>query len=641
MAAVCLWATAPTYAVASAPRSDAEAQARRLLGEIEEAVTPRQRYLARKHAAELADRFPSCESCRRAYARVLQRCGLWYDAARQWRRLLKLRENDPEALLSLADHHVAEGLRYVHMVSGPISLATYGDEDLEAAFDYLTRLRQTPGSHGTAEMRLAELAVALGRWDTAIRHATSAALFGGEPNAHALLGAALWREGDPEEAAREFAVFLESAPDSARALYNDPDFFFSRRGLDLRRLDQPTPAEDSAWDHRDPRLLTQENERLLEHYARITIASVRCRSRPGAWDGHRTEPGVLLIRFGEPVEQTRIRPEITDDGSLRYEELRYHYPEFTIALDDRSLLGRFHLAGAGRRDSLSFVEGVRLIKRLKERYDPHDGELPLAMAARSWVLPRGDGGLAVAAVDIPTRGVEFQWDGHTPPYARFSVATRWRCLESGESRRASERFETDRIRGCTESPGFSAAFVETLTAGEWEFSLEVEDRSTGTWARVDTTLLVSPPSSSRLLLSGPIPCWVGENPVAGGIPLETTDLIPAALPAYGSLGTLAMYFEVHGMTPARWNIHQGSITYAVRRTDERSWWRKVFGGRRGTEVSVETEIQGPGTSLFSTVEVQLPPVPGGAYQFHLRCIDDVVGATATGQEAFLVCGQGE
>lgn len=631
--------TSENTAPATGP-PEAEESARQLLFQLQAATTPRRLYLTRKRAADLTDRFTSCVMCRRVHARALERAGMGDEAARQWRRLLKLRADDTEALLALADYHVAEGLRYRTMVSGPISLAEFGYEDLEHGVEYLARLRKIHGGKGAAEMRLAELALTLGKWSEAIQYATSAAMFSNEGNAHAILGAALLRLGDPEEAAREFAVFLDACDDSVRALYNDPSFFFARRGLDLRKIDQPADTGISSWDERDPRLLTPENERLLEHYTRVTIAAVRCGSKPGAWDGMRSEPGVLLVRFGEPVDETRIRPEIGDDGGLRFEELRYYYPEYTIVMDDQSLMGRFHLAGGGRGDSLSYVEGVRLIKRIKERFDPHGGEPALAMTTRSWVLPRRDKGLAVTAVDIPAGDLELHWDGQSAPFARFAIATVWRSQETGIATRSAERFEADRIRGCTSAPGFSAAVMETLTAGTWQSSLEVEDRSTGRWSRRDTTLIVADVAMQPgLSLVGPIPCWGATGQATAGMPLEAGSLVPTSRPVYGAQDTLIMYFEVHALAPDRWGFHRGSITHAVGRVDERPWWRRVLGGGVGPGVSVEVKAQGRGDSILSNFEIRLPPVVAGVYEYLLRCVDNVSERSAEDRCTFRVCGE--
>lgn len=564
---------------------------------------------------------------------------MWGDAARQWRRLLTLNEADAEALLALADYHVSEGMRYRSMVSGPISLADFGQEELEQGVTYLARLRQVPGGHGPAELRLAELALTLGRWSDAIRYATSAASFSGEPKAHAILAAALLRIGDTESASREFAQLLDDADDATRGLYNDPDLFFARRGLDLRRDALPASGNPAAWDERDPRLLTPENERLLEHYARVTIAAVRCASRPGRWDGARTEPGVLLIRYGEPASETRVRPEITDDGRLKYEELRYHYPEYTIVMEDQSLNGRFHLSGGGAGDSLSYFEGVRLIKRIKERYDPHRGEPPLRIETASWVFPRLDTGVAVTAIDLPASGLELQWDGKSAPFARVAVATRWRALESGRSEVATQRFEVDEMRGCPDSPGFCAALFDTLDPGTWRFSLEVEDRTTGRWTRLDTTVAVPAQGpGARLTVVGPTPCWQGR-PEPTGTPLEQGTLVPTARPAYGGRDTLVMYFEVHGLKADPNGLHHGSLIYAVRRMDRRPWWRRVIGGKGDSEVSVEAEAQGPGDQIVSRVEVRLSRPVAGEYEFTLHCVDDIAGKAATGRMTFQVCGR--
>ncbi len=621
---------------ASRPSSTAEAQAGEVLLELSEATTPRRLYLARARARELVERFGSCVTCRRAYARALDRSRMWADAARQWRALLRLEPDDEEALLALADYHMGEGLRYRTMVSGPLSLSGFAAKDLTRAVGYLERLVRLPGGHGAAHCRLAELALVLERWPEVVSHAGVAA-FAGCHRGHALAGAALVRSGDLEGASREFALFFEASSDSIRALYHDPACFFARGDLGVGRSSPPADCDASSWDDRDPRLLTPENERLLEHFARLTIASVRCASRPGRWDGALTEQGVLIIRYGEPIAEVRLRPEIGDEGRLRPEELRYHYPEFTVALEDRGLLGWFHLCGGGKGDSLSLVEGVRIIRRVRERYDPHGGKPSLPMAMASWLLPRSPW-LVVVALDIGAHGVQFHWDGSPMPEAHLAMATRWREAERGDDRRYTERLVVDELRGCPDSPRVGIAVTETLSVGTWRLSLEVEDRSTGLWARRDTTLLVPRPSASRSLgLFGPIPCWNPTGTPAFGHTLEDSPLLPTPDPRWGARDPLLMYFEVHGLAPTSQGGHEATITYSVRPVARGPWWRTILRRPAREEVSVEIEAHGPGTSLHSGVEVRLLDPAFPRYEFTLRCLDEVGGTTAEGQAVLRVC----
>lgn len=53
------------------------------------------------------------------------------------------------------------------------------------------------------------------------------------------------------------------------------------------------------WVNRDPRLLTNENERLLEHWARLVLADLLYRPYIGEKAGWQTKRGELLVRYGD------------------------------------------------------------------------------------------------------------------------------------------------------------------------------------------------------------------------------------------------------------------------------------------------------------------------------------------------------
>lgn len=604
-------------------------------------LSHRQLYLVRAKAGRLSQRYPDCTSCTRVYARSLERSGMWYEAKRRWEWILRRLPNDEEALLSLADHHIVEGLRYKDMTSGIITLMGFGIDDLNQAIFYLSTLRKTDHGQRTAEMRLAELSVALGNWEEAVRYAKTLEMFAEYPQAKAILGTALLRMSDREGAGKAFAGFLNVASDSTKRLYNDPSFFFASRVLHLTQDVEPTDRDAVLWKERDPRLLTAENERLLEHYARVTIASIRLGSRPGMWDGWRTEPGVLLVRYGEPRVQGRIRPELGDSGGIRHEELQWHYNDMTVVFKDYMQSKTYHLAGGWVDEPSSYLRVIHELKRTKERYDPHRGRRPLAIDWDIWLLPRGKETLAVVATDVPRDELELVWteDGGAEAYIKRAV--RWRRPGGHASRLdTSASFLTPlQARGCEYERSFGFVRHESLSAGSWELTLEFEDGLSGRWNRHDSTLVIETPPERALTLAGPIPCWKTGQDAEARLPLEQSSLLPTAVPVYSPDDTLVMYFEVHGLAQTARGQHHGRIRYAVKQEAKRPWWSKLLGRSKAFQISADIDAEGRGPRIRSRLALELPKADPGDYEFLLTCVDELTGQHARGAIKLNVCGE--
>jgi GWxTD domain-containing protein len=559
----------------------------------------------------------------------LERSGMWYEAKRRWELLIERLPEDEEALLSLADHYTAEGLRYKDMTSGIITLMNFGIKDLNQAILYLSTLRKTRNGQRTAEMRLAELSVALGNWEEAVRYAKTLELFSEYPQAKAVLGTALFRMADREGAAKAFAGFLDVVPDSTKRLYNDPSFFFESRVLYLAGDAEPEDEDAALWEERNPRLLTVENERLLEHYARLTIASIRLSSRPGMWDGWRTEPGVLLIRYGEPRAQSRVRPELGDHGGVQHEELQWHYNDMTVVFKDYMQSRNYQLAGGWVDEPASYLRVVHELKRAKERYDPHRGRSPLAIDWATWLLPRDNATLAVVATDVPRNELELVWTEDEGAEAYIKRAVRWRGPGGQPALLDTAAFFLTPLeaRGCPYGRVFSLAKYDSISIGVWDLTLEVEDGLSGRWTRYDTVFAIEKPPDRGPTLAGPIPCWKTGQVLEAQISLEHSMLLPTAVPVYSPNDTLVIYFEIHDLAQTVRGRHHGRIGYTVKQETKVPWWSKLVGRRRAFRIS--------------RLALELPEADPGDYEFLLTCLDELTGQHVKGTIRLLVCGNEE
>lgn len=136
----------------------------------------------------------------------------------------------------------------------------------------------------------------------------------GDPWALTFLGAGLHRMGREAAADSAFARALEGLPEEDRELLTGVTNIL--RASDAEMLAQANAEKrqavvDLTWRRLDPFYLTEANERRLEHLTRVALAELRFGDPRIHERGARTEPGIILIRYGEPewIRQIRI-----DDG---------------------------------------------------------------------------------------------------------------------------------------------------------------------------------------------------------------------------------------------------------------------------------------------------------------------------------------
>ena len=97
------------------------------------------------------------------------------------------------------------------------------------------------------------------------------------------------------------------------------------------------------WQTSDPLLLTNYNERLLEHYSRVAYSNLRFSVPERKTYGWNTDRGEILIRYGEPVSRVRYRPHISAGGrtSLMLKTDLWFYKDKILGFVDEYWNGNF------------------------------------------------------------------------------------------------------------------------------------------------------------------------------------------------------------------------------------------------------------------------------------------------------------
>ncbi len=123
----------------------------------------------------------------------------------------------------------------------------------------------------------------------------------------------LFDKGEPEKALDVFEDFIAALPEAERAYYNDIALVGTKGEIkayeETPEADRPAFREQF-WAKRDFDLLTEVNERLIEHYRRVWYARNHFAEGKTPWDAR----GDIYIRYGDPdyrARSGRANPEIT------------------------------------------------------------------------------------------------------------------------------------------------------------------------------------------------------------------------------------------------------------------------------------------------------------------------------------------
>ncbi|MGQ7719824.1 GWxTD domain-containing protein [Melioribacter sp. OK-1-Me] len=92
------------------------------------------------------------------------------------------------------------------------------------------------------------------------------------------------------------------------------------------------------WQVNDPLYLTDYNERLLEHYSRLTFANLFLSNNQKK--GWQTDRGEVILRYGEPLNIMRIRPSMGEAGYEMKTDV-WNYEEMNFGFTDMALNNNF------------------------------------------------------------------------------------------------------------------------------------------------------------------------------------------------------------------------------------------------------------------------------------------------------------
>lgn len=322
-----------------------------------------------------------------------------------------------------------------------------------------------------------------------------------------------------------------------------------------------TSERERFWRRQDPLLLTEENERRMEHYRRVAYANLRFGKPRQGIAGWRTPMGRVYIKYGDPPGRTVTRPEVDQRGrTVQAHTEMWAYEGFSFRFRNWNGLDGWHFDVS----SPVFPSGEWVLKRTPQQFvDPFRDlkySMPYQVAAfRDAGKVRLEVAYAIAKERLRmshTGGVDLQdglflFDGAWKEVSRAVYATR-RLADAG----------TDSVRGrylLSES-------TLIVDPGDYHLIAEVQDRGTqsiGTFRDTfEFPIVGSVPAMSDLLVATDIRM---DDP----FPERREDLRLALNPlhTFYRSESVYVYFEVYNLARDDFGRTKYEITYRVGRPE--------------------------------------------------------------------------
>jgi GWxTD domain-containing protein len=132
-------------------------------------------------------------------------------------------------------------------------------------------------------------------------------------NAHLYLGYLCYKTGRHDSSLLSYTTALELMNEEEQENFNinSASMFVEMKEEKQTKIEN---VLNKFWRSNDPLYLTEYNERLLEHYSRVTFSNLRFTVGDQDISGWHSDRGEIVIRYGEPLNRIRFRPYINSGG---------------------------------------------------------------------------------------------------------------------------------------------------------------------------------------------------------------------------------------------------------------------------------------------------------------------------------------
>ncbi|MCX7797747.1 MAG: GWxTD domain-containing protein [Melioribacter sp.] len=309
-------------------------------------------------------------------------------AYQEFKEILSVDSTHIPSLLSIAELKSKDFAEYnnsVRKLSDEFyaSLQQYANEDFYEAEKYFLKVLKLDSLNYEAILKLSLLYENAGYFEKAIYYLNKLKKIKNEDaNIHLYLGLLYYKTSKLSESYNEYkkALALMDEKEKEDFTFNTVKFLLEPAFDNVIKEMSKTELKsfiNTYWKFFDPLYLTDYNERILEHYSRVVYSNLHFGVPKLGLRGWQTNRGEIVLRYGEPLNYVRIRPQMGESGFMMKTEV-WDYKDMSFGFTDMTSSGKFlfsvpsyekdkvHSQFVG--NSLEFITYLRTVKHAT--YEP-------------------------------------------------------------------------------------------------------------------------------------------------------------------------------------------------------------------------------------------------------------------------------
>ena len=248
-------------------------------------------------------------------------------------------ENLVPAIVELGADHAREVRRYYNRYTNteiPLSYRRYALDDYDHAVSYLRKALRLDPTNREAAYILGSLYYDMEEYKLMTSlFLEMKKIFPEDKDVNLFLGLSYLAKRQYPDAYQSFTVAMEKMNPEEYQQFLSPEYL-----LRTNRLADSPEQINIFWSSKDPMFLTEENERLLEHFGRFAYANLAFGVPKLKIAGWQTDRGKTYIRYGKPQHVIEYGKSMEFDAIYPPMQI-WVYPQFQLSFSDEFWNGMY------------------------------------------------------------------------------------------------------------------------------------------------------------------------------------------------------------------------------------------------------------------------------------------------------------
>lgn len=544
-------------------------------------------------------------------------------ARKYFLRALERDENLVPAMVELGSDYAREVRRYYHRYTDteiPLSYRRYALDDYDHAVSYLRKALRLDPTNREAAYILGSLYYDMEEYILM----TSLFLemkrnFPDDKDVNLFLGLSYLARRQYSDAYQSFTVAMQKMNAEEYRQFHSPEYL-----LKTDRLADSPEQINVFWSSKDPMFLTEENERLLEHFGRFAYANLAFSVPKLKIAGWQTDRGKTYIRYGKPQYVIEYGKSMEFDAIYPPMQI-WVYPQFQLSFSDEFWNGMYQFSEPSLDSKSIFKERTpinyslvaeNVFSELPEHFD-------FKLSGGTFIAPYQihffkdqRRTLGYLSFGLP-KEEEIYYPTQKFTAALFALGTgnlpAERIILDFEEDLKADSFQRDQIVN-------SLSFYPDSSTMSYSFEILNHTLDKNFVDRQKISIPIFPDSFlsiSDVVLAD----HISNRPQKNQLTRNNFTISPNLSHIFHKNDTLFVYFEIYNLSPDQ----SGMVHYTV----ESGLTKKASAGLLATifnkdkKISVVNEYSGQTTSDFVIQSVDIRNLESGIYDFEIVVRDEV------------------